>query len=154
MIPPRLAHHLQSLITRKVRHHHSSKLMSMIVDPRIRLIMNNVEQLLESPVFNEFVARTDGAFHSIRLGLKEGWQEGKQESSTDGKSSKDDQEPQKPNKTTQESKSSSRDRRKTVYSTEQTRESKTTTDQDRSRLDTEQKLQELLEKLRRQQPKS
>ncbi|WAQ91590.1 hypothetical protein PtA15_14A474 [Puccinia triticina] len=127
MIPPRLAHQLQSLITRK---------------------------LLESTVFNEFVARTDGAFHSIRLGLKEGWQEGDKNSSNDGKSSNDDQEEPKPNKTTHGSKSSSTDHGRPFHSTEEPQEPPKRTDQDKQRLDTEQKLHKLLDKLRRQQPKS
>ncbi|KNZ61217.1 hypothetical protein VP01_1435g8 [Puccinia sorghi] len=76
MIPPRLAHQLQNLITRKV-HAESSHLG---------------KQLLESSTFNEFVARTDGAFHSIRIGLKEGWQEGSQESATHPSSSDDGSE--------------------------------------------------------------
>ncbi|KAI9612948.1 hypothetical protein H4Q26_010217 [Puccinia striiformis f. sp. tritici PST-130] len=70
MIPPRLASHLQNLITRK---------------------------LLESSAFNEFVARTDGVFHSIRLGLKEGWEEENQESSKQGTSSSHDDHYQQKN---------------------------------------------------------
>ncbi|CAH7687357.1 hypothetical protein PPACK8108_LOCUS22135 [Phakopsora pachyrhizi] len=48
MIPPRLAYYIQSLVTRK---------------------------LLESPVFNRLVIRTEGFLSSIRQGLVEGWQE-------------------------------------------------------------------------------
>ncbi|KAH9443639.1 hypothetical protein MJO28_014114 [Puccinia striiformis f. sp. tritici] len=129
MIPPRLASHLQNLITRK---------------------------LLESSAFNEFVARTDGVFHSIRLGLKEGWEEENQESSKQGTSSSHDDHYQQKNsqpKTTTSSESNSNftDHRKTFYSSQDSPQaSKSTTEQDQSRHDTEQKLKELLEKLRRQ----
>ncbi|PLW57246.1 hypothetical protein PCANC_02399 [Puccinia coronata f. sp. avenae] len=129
MIPPRLAHQLQNLITRK---------------------------LLESSTFNEIVARTDGIFHSVRLGLKEGWEEGNRESAGHPRKSPDQDE----EKTTprNQSRTSSTDRSQTYSSassaeTYQQRKSETT-EQEKRRLDTEQKLQELLEKLRRQQPKT
>jgi len=103
MIPPRLAHQLQNLITRK---------------------------LLESSAFNEFVARTDGAFHSIRLGLKEGWQEGSQESASHPSSSDDGSE--KP--TSNKSEPRSTDRRQTFHSASADQEPKTEpTDQEKKK---------------------
>lgn len=136
MLPPRLAYILQNLITRK---------------------------LLESSTFHQFVSKTDGAFNSIRLGLKEGWQEAEQEISNRRKnldqnnstsSRSDDSTSSRSGHPTSRSTGPTNNRWNTSSSDRTQQEPPKSRNRDQERLKTEQKLQELLEKLRRQTPKS